>query len=547
VAGAFLVLILLAAACGRDEPVEDAEQNVRAVKGESGLADGGEPVRGGRLVYGLEAESTGGWCLPESTLAISGLMVRWAIYDPLFVLNSEGRVTPYLAKSVTPNEDFTTWTIGLREGVTFHDDTKLDATVLKNNIDAFRGQFPPRKPALWRFILQTITSVEVKDELTVEVKLSVPWAAFPSTIAGIGISATAQLEDPDTCPRNLIGTGPFELSSWRPNQELVAQRNPDYWQMAPDGKPYPYVDAIAFRPIPEAQQRLNAIDSGEINVMMTSTPDDISGTLLDMRNDDRINLLVSEDHAEVNYVMFNSRKAPFDDERMRRAVAMGLDREKINELVNGGFPTVADQPFPPGDMGYVDDPGFPQFDPVAARRLVDEYVSEGKDAAFDLTVSTEPTVLARAEVIQNQLEQVGIDIRIRSEEQGTLISDAIGGKYQAMTFRGFPGPEPDTKYNWWYEKSPVNFGGIVDPVINKALDDGRAEADPAKRAAIYENLSKQFASKVWNVWLNYTPWAVAESKDVHGILPPELPDGESKPFTGLSGGHPVHAMWIESN
>jgi peptide/nickel transport system substrate-binding protein len=116
-----------------------------------------------------------------------------------------------------------------------------------------------------------------------------------------------------------------------------------------------------------------------------------------------------------------------------------------------------------------------------------------------------------------------------------------------MTFRGFPGPEPDTKYNWWYEGSPVNFAGIADPVINKALDDGRSESDPVQRTAIYEGLSKQFASKVWNVWLNYTPWAVAESSDVHGILPPELPDGESKPFTGLSGGHPVHAMWIADN
>jgi peptide/nickel transport system substrate-binding protein len=226
---------------------------------------------------------------------------------------------------------------------------------------------------------------------------------------------------------------------------------------------------------------------------------------------------------------------------------MGLDRDEINELVNDGFPTVADQPFPPGDMGYVDDPGFPEFDPVAAKALVDEYVGKGNDASFDLSVSTEPTVLARAEVIQNQLEEIGIEIRIRSVEQATLITDAIAANFDAMTFRGFPGPEPDTKYNWWYEGSPVNFAGIVDPVINKALDDGRSESDPVKRTAIYEGLSKQFGSKVWNVWLNYTPWAVAESSDVHGILPPELPDGESKPFTGLAGGHPVHAMWIADN
>jgi len=544
--GVLLVLAVLAAACGGKEST-GKEESVRAVKGESGLADAGNPVRGGRLVYGLEAETTGGWCLPESQLAISGAMVRWAVYDPLFITNSAGKVVPYLAKSMTPNEDFTTWTIGLRDGVTFHDDTKLDATVVKNNIDAFRGTFPPRKPALWKFVLQSVKSVEVKDERTVEVNLKSPWVAFPQTLNGVGIMGQAQLEDTESCERNLIGTGPFELSSWRPGVELVAQRNPHYWQIAPDGEPYPYVDAIAFRPIPEAQQRLNAIDSGEINVMMTSTPADVSGTLLDMRNQGRINLLVSEDHAEVNYVLFNSRKPPFDDERMRRAVAMGLDRDEINDVVNHSFPTVADQPFPPGDMGYVDDPGFPQFDPAAARELVDQYVREGKDPSFDLSVTTEPTVLARAEVIQNQLKDIGVAIKIRSVEQATLISDAIGGGFEAMTFRGFPGPEPDTKYNYWYQASPVNFGGIVDPVINKALDDGRRESDPARRAQIYEGISKQFAAKVWNVWLNYTPWAVAESRDVHGIHPVELPDDGGKPFTGLSAGHPVHAMWIATD
>jgi peptide/nickel transport system substrate-binding protein len=540
-----LVVALLAAACGgKSDSGEKKSEDIRLTKGESGLEEAGDPVRGGRLVYGLEAETTGGWCLTDSQLAISGNLVRSAIYDTLTTYDSEGTPVPYLAESVESNADHTVWTITLRDGVTFHDDSPLDAEVVKNNLDAFLGRFPPRTSSLWSFVLANVESVEATDPRTVEVTMAKPWVAFPATLTGLGIMGMGQLTDPDNCDRNLIGTGPFELSSWRSGVELVAQRNAHYWQIAPDGQPYPYVDAVAFRPIPDAQQRINALDSGEVNMLITSTPADITGGLMDLRDEGRINLLVSEAHAEVNYIMLNSRQAPFDDLRMRRATAMGIDREEVNELANDGFPTVADQPFAPGDMGYVEDPGFPSFDPKGAKALVDELRREGKETSFDLTVTTEPAVLARAEVIQNQLKDVGIEMNIRSAEQSALISEALDGKYQGMTFRGFPGPEPDTKYVAWYPGSPVNLTRMEDPEIAAAMDEGRAEPDPAKRKEIYERISEQFAEQVWDIWLNYTPWAVAESSDVHGVQTAVLPGGE-KPFTGLAAGHFTHAMWID--
>ena len=97
---------------GGGQTREDLGLTVEA--GESGLAEAGEPQRGGTLVYGLEAESSAGFCLSESQLAISGMVVVRAFYDTLTVPNGEGGFSPYLAKSVTPNEDHTEWTITLR-------------------------------------------------------------------------------------------------------------------------------------------------------------------------------------------------------------------------------------------------------------------------------------------------------------------------------------------------------------------------------------------------------------------------------------------------
>jgi ABC-type transport system substrate-binding protein len=87
---------------------------------------------------------------------------------------------------------------------------------------------------------------------------------------------------------------------------------------------------------------------------------------------------------------------------------------------------------------------------------------------------------------------------------------------------------------------------VNDPVIDKALDDGRAEPDPEKRRAIYEQISPQFASEVWDVWLGYTTWAVALGSDVHGVLSTETPDDGGERFTGLAYGHPVAGMWTDA-
>jgi ABC-type transport system substrate-binding protein len=115
-----------------------------------------------------------------------------------------------------------------------------------------------------------------------------------------------------------------------------------------------------------------------------------------------------------------------------------------------------------------------------------------------------------------------------------------------MTFRRHPGAEPDMQYLWWYGvANPVNFARISDPVIDRLLQAGRSEPDPVIRRSLYEHVSKRFGTQVWNVWLNYTPWAVAMANDVHGVLNIELPDG-GKPFTGLAVGHTLAGLWRDN-
>ena len=315
--------------------------------------------------------------------------------------------------------------------------------------------------------------------------------------------AQAQLDDDKTCDRKLIGTGPFKFESWKVGTSLKGTANKDYWQEAPDGKPYPYVDEVEFRPIPESGQRVNALQSGTINVMHTSSAEDIGGTLTQLRDDGKINMYVTEKNGEVSYQMLNSSVPPFDDIRMRKAMAMGADRAEINDITNNGLPTIADGPFAPGSVGYLKETGFPKYNLEEAKKLVEEYVAEGKGhkAEFTLSSANDPQTIRLAELIQERAQQVGVKVNIKPAEQAQLINDAIGGEFQAVTWRNHPGGDPDTQYVWWYDgdkdpkktANPVNFGRINDPEIDRLLDEGRSEPDAAKRKAIYENLNKRFA------------------------------------------------------
>jgi peptide/nickel transport system substrate-binding protein len=235
---------------------------------------------------------------------------------------------------------------------------------------------------------------------------------------------------------------------------------------------------------------------------------------------------------------------------MRRALATGIDRDKVNELADGGFGIIADQPFPEGDMGYVDDPGFPEYDEAQAKQLVDDYVAGGGEATITLHSTSDPQALARGEVIQNMLAAIGIEVRIRTIDQATIINEVLAGNFQAAMWRQHAGGEPDGQFIWWYSGAgfnPTNLTRVDDEVINEALAQGRVETDPAKRRELYERIPRRFAETVYSIWLSYAEWGIGLAKNVHGVLSAELPDGGGKIFTGIAGGHPVHAMWVDDS
>jgi peptide/nickel transport system substrate-binding protein len=528
---------LVAAACGGSSGKSGTSSSTAA-------GGGGKPVSGGTLTYGLEGKTTD-FCIPSAQLAISGIMVVTAVYDTLMVPTTDPQVfAPYLAKSVEHNADYTQFTIGLRSGVTFQNGEPLNAAAVKQNIDAWR------KGTLLQFVYTDIADVTTPDDLTVVVTMKKPWVAFPGylwTTGRTGIAAPAQLNAGPACKTTMIGTGPFQVTNFDPSTgDVTTKKNPNYWR-----KGFPYLDGLNFKIQESGDQRVNGLQGGQFDIIHDDNGvnyDTVKGFGSSIATQ-----LEPPGRREIGQALLNVTRPPLNDLNVRKAIAMGTDRNALNQIANKGSFDLADQIFDKDIMGYVKNPGFPKYNPTEAKKLVNAYkqANNGKAPTFALQSTFDEQTKALAQETKRQMAQIGINVTLPAPvDQATIINQAIGSQVDSFLWRNYPGSDPDGSYVWFYGGSPVNFNHVNDPVVNSALDKGRAEPNPATRKTYYETFNKQLSSQVYNIWTWYENWYIAEKSNIQGILGPNLPDatgapGSQKPVDILAGYHQLLGLWVQ--
>jgi peptide/nickel transport system substrate-binding protein len=447
------------------------------------------------------------------------------------------------------------WTIVIRDAVKFHDGTALTATIVKENIDSWFGAYPARKPVLNILVYGPyIADVGADDATrTVTVNTKTPWPGFDAYLWGQGrqgIMAQSQLDSVD-CAKAIVGTGPFKLREWVVNDHFTADKNPDYWRKDKDGNQLPYLDSITFKPVPDGQQRLNGLQSGQFQLTHTSSALVIE-QIRALADQGAIVNNESAKFGEVNHYMLNESKPPFDNLHARKAVALAVDYKTLLKVRAHDITQPANGPYAPGSIGFLEDSGYPTFNLDEAKKEVAAYKSEtGKDLALTLGGVTDPESVETDNLVKTMLEAAGMSVSVYQVEQTQYITKAIGRDFEMYGWRNFSGTGGDTLYFWWHcNNAPpaacdnlINFGGFNDPQINSDLDKGRAELDATKSKAFYEDVNKQFGSQVYNVWVDFTHWSVATSTKVHNIFGADLPDG-SKPNPGLANGHQMSGIFV---
>ncbi len=465
-----------ATACGESGPGADPDSTSATTDVALVREPPSAPVSGGTLRFGLGAETNSGWDPMSSTWSSSGTIVSRAVFDRLTIIDEDEEAQPFLAESLTPNDDFTRWDIRLRSGIAFHNGEVLDADALKLNLDRL-----PQSVLLVDY--QAIADVEVLDPLAVRVQLSKPWSTLPyslSSQAGV-IVAPEQIRSA-TPSADPIGTGPFVFESWERDRVLTVNRNPDYWRSDTNGVQLPYLDRIEFSVLADPTSRTATMDQGGVDVVESFDPTMISHFAGEAEQGKVQMYSNAFDEAAVQFVGFNTTTAPFDDLLARRLVVAAWDKEQTAESVYLGLFPPAEGLFGPNSAYRAGEPA-PGFDPELARSLSAEYQAVyGHPLRFTLNLPSTAEFRAVGELAQEQVRAFGIEMEINLLKEADLISNALLGTYEASGLVTFGEPWIDSIWIASNTVAPVgqlalNFSRYADPEIQQALDTIRTTTD----------------------------------------------------------------------
>ncbi len=546
---------LIAAACGgssdggSDTGTDDTVDSVADDTGDSVADDTGdsvpddtgdttpeadpEPVdtagvtRGGTLVTLLEAESDT-WDIPGANCAVACISVMNNVADTLTIVDENGEVQPFLLEAYEVSDDFTTHTLTMRDGVTFHDGTPADgASVQRSLIEMATGILQGQvfldlvngSPVSADNPGDPADSIVLTDDKTVTVTFNKPFATFGNNIAGrTGWLIAPSFWDSESRASDLmVATGPFIMDEQVRDEVTRVSANPDYWRTDGNGEALPYLDGIDFRPVPDVSARRATMESGDANIDQDSFGENKEFWDGEWIDDGNSQAPAAADR-EVTYLMFNNSKAPFDNAQVREALALCTDRDLYLQLRAPGN-ALANGPFAEGSLGYLEDPGFPQFDAAAGSALFDEI---GRPDVITYGTTNVPSNLLTAELFTKMwTDNCGLNVNIDQFDQSELITRAISGDFETFLWRNHGQGNPGLELVWWHSRHAeglaLNFGRIVDPALDELLFESWATADRDELDRIGKEINTLFAENVYNLWLNTTDWSDAVAAGTNGV------------------------------
>ncbi len=475
----------------------------------TGNTESPETTEGGTLVYATgDAEPS---CLdPHVGGNYPQALISTQYLEPLVGRDSSGTITPWLATEWETSEDGLTWDFTLKEGVTFTDGTPLDAAAIKANVEHL--QDPETQSSTGYLAVQKVAEVEVVDDTHARFHMSAPdsallesmsqqWTAIQSP-AGIERGMEANCQAP-------IGTGPFVVDEWVPQDHVSLVRNEDYQTPGPenDHDGGAFVDAIEWRFIPDAATRNAALVSGEVNVIDNPLPADIVAA----EAGDQISHIDAPRPGAVNRIELNSNQTPFNDIKVREAFIRAANPDAgIDALFQGTAPRSHSPLSSIEPLGYSDESLF-TYDLDEAAKLLDEAGwTEGADGVREkdgekltvrFPVSTNQSTATEQSLfqqIQANVAEVGFDVQLEPLDLSSWYGALAAHEYEAVS-APYTKVGPDVLRILYHSASLVpapsgyfaNLAQVNDPELDALLDEASATLDADTRAGIYEEAQQR--------------------------------------------------------
>lgn len=437
---------------------------------------------------------------------------RWfnLFAENLIFQDEKGEFQPWLAESWQWSDDKKSITFKLRRDVKFQDGTAFDAQAAKFNFDRV---IDPVVDARARQYMGNLESTEIIDDYTIKLNLKEPSGAFMATLAiepGSMMSPTAIKERGADFARSPVGTGPFKVMSWT-SGEVQAERFDGYWRDGADGKKLPYLDKVRVRALSNTAVKLVELKSGSVQL-----GDSIQVKDFDQVQRDSNLVLLDTNQGQTQYVSFNNAKPPFDNIELRKAVAMGINREAIEKAISRGEGVVLKGLEPPSAWAYDPDVRTHKFDPAAAKEA---YLKSGHKGPLTMSVIQRDPDTQIAQLMQAMLKQIGIELKIEVLERQAWVEKTLGLNYELGILRAtLPRPDPDMDFSSYYGRNAgQNYSGLSDPKIWDMVDQARTATDQAERKKIYTEIQQQLLDNYNQTYLFWRPAKEVARKELQNL------------------------------
>jgi peptide/nickel transport system substrate-binding protein len=437
-------------------------------------------------------------------------------------------IEPRLATQWQVSEDGLRWTFNLRSHVRFHDGTPLDADAVVFSFERLLVKGHPQSlgdaGSYWRAMLDDVEKVVAVDPLTVEIHVRRKYAPLLGNLAMYPIvSPSAVKKWGEAFADHPVGTGPFAFEDWIKGARVVVRRFDDYW-----GRPAG-LNRIVFQVVVDARQRLINLESGSVDLAAAILPDE--QPFVELHPDLELHHAAGND---TSYLAMNTQHPPFDDVRVRRAANYAVNKEPIVKLGYQGHAIAADSPLPPSLWGYHQPAQRYQYDPVAAKRLLDEAQADGR---FDPTLvyklyapSTPRPYLPQPErvarFVQASLEQVGIHTELILEPYPKFRAAVQAGIHDLCIF-GWVGDTGDPD-NFLYvllhskqsntETGAQNVALYRDKDVDDLLVAAQQATDEQTRSTLYAAVQDKIAVDAPWVPLAHSELVVAGRTELERVV-----------------------------
>lgn len=474
-----------------------------AIAFSNGPANAADIKDGGNLRAALTGEPD---VLDPATSSIyTGAQVYEGIFSKLIDMDMAGKFVPDLATS-WEQVDPTTWKFTLVDNATFHNGEKFTSADVKYT---FERILDPKTASAYAGLYAQIDSVDASDPKVAVFHLKSAFGPFLTNLATNGEIVNKKAIESGDPARNPVGTGPFSFVEWVQGDHITLKKNPTYFKAG-----LPHLDSVNFRFLPVDQSRIDALAAGELD-WIDAVPLQQVATL---KSDPRFTYVTSPVAGIPDYLALNTKLPPFDNAKVREAIALAVNRADIRDVAYLGTGELGLIEVPTGSSWYDADGVFASAPDIAKAKqlLADAGHANGLSVEY-LGLPQYPELLKTGQVLRDQLKAIGIDMTIKPVDVSIWYDAFVSGKYQITSAYQERTIDPDNFYALVIKSGgPINTTGYSNPEVDALIAKAAASADEAERKALYRQIRGIVTKEAPLVFAHYETLNYLMNKNVTG-------------------------------